>query len=209
METEAKFLIPDTATFEQLLATTKLSRYRLEPAGVKRVHDRYLDTRERAILKSGYACRLRRQGGSRVATLKSLGSVDADSGIHQRAEYEVVVEADEPTAWPASPARDLVLKLSGGQSLVELFALSQERHLRLLFDSPFANRRDVAELSLDVVMPDFEGEADLHSYYELELELLEQGKDSDLLTLSLSLRERWGLAPVAHSKFERGLAWLD
>ena len=206
MEVEAKFSIPDRGTFDRLRQLEAWVGYRLEPAGVKRVHDLYLDTGDRAIMRAGYACRVRRKGQDSIATLKGLGGADAASGIHHRAEFEVSVDHDDPTTWPESRARDLALQLSGGRQLHELFALNQERHLFLLtIDGPQGSRR-VAELSLDLVTP---GQGGGQRYYELELELLDQGREADLLVLTVDLKERWGLRPEPRSKFERGLELVD
>jgi CHAD domain-containing protein len=212
MEIEAKFTIPDRETFDQLCQLKELAGYRLEPAGVKHVHDRYLDTPDRAILSAGYACRVRRKRieaglASAVATLKGLGGAEVDSGIHRRTEYEVAVDDDAPTSWPESPARDLVLQLSAGQRLRELFSLDQARHLRLLYDDVAEGGRQVAELSLDVVTPGCRGS--LASYHELEIELRDQGNESDLQALASELRTIWGLRPEPRSKFARGLELVD
>lgn len=244
MEVEAKFSIPDRALFDRLCQLGQWGDYRSEPAGVIRVHDRYLDTDDRAILRAGYAFRVRRkrqdpspplparsagdpavlqdereggdakpaEGTACSATLKGLGGADADSGIHQRAEYEVPIEQDDPTTWPESHARDLVLQLSDGRPLYELFSLSQERHLYLLYDDGPECTRRVAELSLDMVMLVIKGQKEdqpgekPRPYYELEIELLEQGRESDLRVLAGDLRTLWGLRPEPRSKFERGLA---
>jgi inorganic triphosphatase YgiF len=214
MEVEAKFSVPDRVTFDRLCQLEKLAGYRLEPGGVKQVHDRYLDTAERAMLRAGYACRVRRkglrpepaEGETLVATLKGLGGADAGNGIHRRAEYEVPVDRDDPVTWPESPARDLALRLSDGQPLCELFSLNQERHLRLLHEDAPEGARRVAELSLDVVTP---GGDESRSYYELEVELLDQGGESDLHALIGELRTAWGLQPEPRSKFERGLALIN
>jgi inorganic triphosphatase YgiF len=53
MEVEAKFSVPDRATFERLSRLEELAGYRLEPAGVKQIRDRYLDTDDRVILRAG------------------------------------------------------------------------------------------------------------------------------------------------------------
>jgi inorganic triphosphatase YgiF len=224
MEVEAKFSIPDRASFDQLCQLRELAGFRLEPAGVKKVRDRYLDADDRAILRAGYACRVRHKGHrpvrrfapdgdakpvkveTYVATLKGLGGADSDSGIHQRVEYEVPVVGADPATWPESPARDLALQLSGGRPLRELFTLSQERHIRLLYDDASEGARLVAELSLDVVAPGGHGS---RPYYELEIELLDQGSESDLHILTNDLRTAWGLRPELRSKFERGLVLID
>ncbi len=217
MEVEAKFSIPDRAVLEQLCQLEALAGYRLEPAGVKSVFDRYLDTDERAILRAGYACRVRRKTGEAgsapaLATLKGLGGADAASGIHRREEYEVQVDDDSPAAWPESPARELALRLSDGRPLRELFSVSQERYLRLVYEDAPGGVRRVAELSLDVVTPAQAGayrlddEARPCRYYELEIELLDQGHESDLQAMVADLKATWGLRPEARSKFERGFA---
>ncbi len=209
MEIEAKFSVPDRDTFDQLRQLTELAGYRVVASGVKSVYDRYLDTENRAILRAGYACRVRRESNEEelyVATLKGLGGADADSGIHQREEHEVQVGGVDPLTWPDSPARDLAVQLSGGWPLLELFSLSQERHICLLCDEGAVETRHVVELSLDVVTVGGDASG---PYYEVELELLEQGNRPDLNTLSSSLREEWALRPETRSKFERGLALMD
>ncbi len=221
-EVEAKFSISDRDTFDRLCQLNELIGYRLEPAGIKQVRDHYLDTDDQAIMRAGYALRLRRKASvttpsrdlqsesvaeeTLTATLKGLGGADAASGIHQRAEHEVPVNNADPTTWPDSSARDLALQLSGGQRLRELFSLSQERSLRLLYDDSSDDVRRVAELSLDTVAP---GGYESHPYFELEIELLDQGNEADLHALADELRTSWGLPPEPRSKFERGLALID
>jgi CHAD domain-containing protein len=135
-----------------------------------------------------------------------LGGAEAASGVHHRAEYEVPVDYDDPTTWPESRVRDLALQLSGGRQLHELFSLDQERHLRVFYADGPQGPRQVAELSLDVVRP---GHSRSQLYYELELELLDQGKEADLQVLTVDLKEIWGLRPMPRSKFERSLDLVD
>jgi inorganic triphosphatase YgiF len=209
MEVEAKFSVPDRETLDQLWQLKDLAGYRLMRCGVKLVHDRYLDTEDRAIFRAGYACRLRHKGNAKatyLATLKGLGGADAASGIHQREEHEVQVGEIDPLTWPDSPARELALRLTGGQQLRELFSLSQERHIGVLCDETQENVRQVIELSLDVVTVG--GDA-TRSYLELELELLEQGNELDLHAIAVGLRAGWSLQPELRSKFERGLELVD
>ncbi len=207
VEIEAKFVIPDEATLQRLLEMRELGGFRLEPGPTKQVRDSYRDTADRAIYRGGYACRIRRKGGKRIATLKGLGR--AEGAIHQRAEHEVTLDGgssrlgESPADWPASPARKLALALSQGEPLIELFSLSQRRHTRTVH----VGRRLVAELSLDVVEMHIGDDA--RTTFEVEVELAPDGTLHDLALMAADLRDKWQLQPQPRSKFEQGLAVLN
>jgi inorganic triphosphatase YgiF len=209
MEIEAKFIVPDEVTLQELLEMRELGGFRLQPGPTKQVNDSYRDTADGAIYRGGYACRIRRKGGQRIAALKGLGG--AAGAVHQRAEHEVVLDAaDAPPDWPSSPARELALGLSQGQPLAELFSLSQQRHKRMVY----AADRLVAELSLDEVEMHVGDETrgtpstTLRTSFELEVELLPDGRPDDLALMVADLQDRWRLSPQPLSKFEQGLAAL-
>ncbi|MEK7325900.1 MAG: CYTH domain-containing protein, partial [Chloroflexota bacterium] len=131
MEIESKYTVPDTATLADLLAFKGLAGYKFRDAGEKQLTDHYLDTANRDVLQGGYACRVREgeKDSGWLVTVKGLGGADGE--IHQREEYEVEVPPNAPPeAWPDSPARELALRLSGGQPLAELFVIRQQRILR-------------------------------------------------------------------------------
>jgi len=200
LEVEAKFNVPDEQTFQRLLESTSLAGFHLGEGTTTELHDRYLDTASGAIYAGGYACRLRRQDGRILATLKGLGG--ASGAIHRRAETEVVLPGPlSPQDWPPGPARELALSLQAGEPLVALFDIIQTRYSRPLYDG----ERPVAELSLDRVhmLP---GDPPAASYLELEAELLATGNVEDLGRLVTELQEEWGLKPELHSKFERMLS---
>ena len=201
VEIEAKFIVPDEATLQRLLEMQELGGFRLEPGPTKQVSDSYRDTADRAIYRGGYACRIRRKDDRRIATLKGLGM--AEGAVHQRAEYEVTLDAGEmPADWPASPARKLALALSQGEPLIELFSLSQQRHTRTVQ----AGDRLVAELSLDVV--EMHIGVGVKATFEAEVELAPDGTPDDLALMVADLRDNWQLQPQPRSKFEQGLAVL-
>jgi inorganic triphosphatase YgiF len=201
VEIEAKFVVPDEATLQRLLEMRELGGFRLEPVPTKQVSDSYRDTADWAIYRGGYACRIRRKGDKRLATLKGL--VMAEGAVHERAEHEVTLDAGEaPADWPASPARKLALTLSQGEPLVELFSLSQQRHTRTVH----AGHRLVAELSLDVVEMHIGDDA--RTTFEVEAELGPAGTPDDLALMVEDLRDKWQLQPQPRSKFEQGLAAL-
>ena len=131
MEIEAKFSVPDETVFQRLLEAEALAGFELGPPTVARLYDLYLETPDWAILRQGYALRIRRQAGRYRATIKSLGS--AEASIHRRAEYETDLPAPlPPDEWPTGTARDLALRLCDRAPLEQLFALEQTRHSRPL-----------------------------------------------------------------------------
>lgn len=202
MEVEAKFSVPDRDTYRKLARCRELASYRLIPTETAEVSDRYLDTPSGALLAAGYACRLRTEGERVIATLKGLGG--AQGATHRREELEVVLPAwtADPAAWPEGETRDLALDLTHGERLEPLFDLSQLRRRMDVRDAD----RPVAELSLDAVRASIGRRPAL--YYELEIELLPEGREEDLAALSKEIGASWHLQPEERSKFERGLAAL-
>jgi len=208
MEIEAKFVVPDEATLQRLLDMRELGGLRLEPGPTKQVSDSYRDTADQAIQRGGYACRVRREGDKKIATLKGLGV--AEGAVHQRVEHEVMLDAGEaPADWPASGARELALALTQSEPLIELFSLSQQRHTRTVHAAVSTSEGDrlVAELSLDVV--EMHTGDEVKATFELEAELASDGTTDDLALMVADLRDRWQLQPQPRSKFEQGLAALN
>lgn len=202
MEIEAKFTVPDRATFDRLLRVEALAGYTLSPALLKRLHDQYLDTASGGFLAGGYACRVRTDGdGGRLVTLKSL--TPAQGLLHVRQELEVRLPAHgglDPATWPACDATELANRLSQGQPLTPLFELRQERYLRLA-TSP-GSATPVVELSID--QTSFTAAED--DLLGVEAELLPGHDRTVLQTIVDDLHQEWGLTPEPVSKFERGLA---
>ncbi|MEA3375275.1 MAG: CHAD domain-containing protein [Chloroflexota bacterium] len=201
MEIEAKFAVPDVATFQRLQAVEHVAGFSLSAHQVQQVRDTYLDTEERLILASGYACRRRETESEVLITLKGLGR--ADGGIHRRMELEISLPSYEaPQEWPDSPVRDLVLEVTGGADLIPLFDLRQTRVFRRMSHGELL----VAQLSLDNVRVTADRR---RSHFELEVELAPQGAASDMAAIVTFLQDEWDLIPEPRSKFERALAFLD
>jgi CHAD domain-containing protein len=202
MEIEAKFAVPDVATFQRLQAIDHVAGFSLSAHQVQQVRDTYLDTEERLILASGYACRCRETELETLITLKGLGR--AEGAIHRRKELEISLASYEPPQdWPESPVRDLVLQVIGGAPLVPLFDLRQTRVFRRMRHGELL----VAQLSLDNVR--VVASERRQSHFELEVELAPQGTGSDMGEIVAYLQDEWNLAPEPRSKFERALAFLD
>jgi CHAD domain-containing protein len=202
MEIEAKFALPDVATFQRLQAADHVAGFALSAHQVQQVRDTYLDTQERLILAGGYACRRRETESEVLITLKGLGR--AEGAIHRRRELEISLPAYQPPSeWPESPVRDIVLQLTGGASLIPLFKLRQTRVFRRMSQGELL----VAQLSLDNVHLVANGKR--RSYFELEVELAPQGTASDMAAIVAYLQDEWKLVPEPRSKFQRALALLD
>lgn len=202
MEIEAKFALPNRQAYRDFLRLRDLAEFTLIPTAVAAVADRYFDTPDGRLLAAGYTCRLRTEGASVLATLKGLGG--AQGAVHHRDEQEIQLSAwtPEAAAWPASPARDLALKLTGGAALQPLFDLEQQRARADVMDGA----RRVAELSLDAVRATVGRRPAL--YYELEVELRPEGAEDDLTRIVDALRTVHNLTPEPRSKFERALETL-
>lgn len=206
MEIESKYSVADAAAFARWRAVTQLGAYALGAEKTQEVVDYYFDTPQWAFGRNGYACRLREKAGQWRATLKSLAQATPpdQAAVHQRLEYEVAVAPQAlPTDWPASPARELALRLLEEEPWQLLCVIRQRRHIRPVLQQESA----VAEWSLDEVTL---GAAErTQQFWELEMELTPQGTAADLAALAQALAAvpEGGLQPQPLSKFERALAW--
>ncbi|MFN2286298.1 MAG: CHAD domain-containing protein [Anaerolineae bacterium] len=200
MEVEAKFTILDAQTYNDLQTMECLGYFSISGSRVENMRDTYLDTPDRRLLRSGYACRQREQDGCAVIALKSLHG--AEGNIHRREEIDAPLARIEilPENWPDSAARQRVLALvDPHMRLQPLLHLEQRREVREVLYA----QRLVAELSLDTVKS-FD-----QVYHELEIELKGVGTEYDLAAILDKLTRMPGLKPESHSKFERALATLD
>lgn len=200
MEVEAKFLIQDTQTYHDLQMMERLGYFSISTPRVEDMCDTYLDTPDRSLLRSGYACRQREQDGCAVISLKSLHG--AEGNIHRREEVEAPLARIEipPEHWPDSAARQRVLALI--DPLMRLQPLLYLKQRRLVREVLYA-QRIVAEFSLDTVTSYDQ------VYHELEIELKGAGTEYDLAAILEKLAQMPGLQPEPRSKFERALVALE
>ncbi len=194
IETEAKFSVPDSETFDALRQLTRVGPFELQPLGVKQVTDRYLDTADRRFLAANTAFRLRQSGSKQIATLKSLSP--ASDAIHRREEFEAEVPSAQPESWAGSQVKTMVREISAGQKLVLLFVIKQTRYK---FQTLLAGQ-PVIEFSLDEVYLTEDGPVD---YLELEAELIGGGTEETLAQFVAGLQTEWPLPAERRSKFER------
>lgn len=198
MEIEAKFTVPDEATWLKLQTIEELAGYALSAGQTKQVHDTFVDTPDRRILASGHVCRQREVDGQIVMTLKSHQTVEG--AVHRREELEVTLPDVLPIdRWPASEIRDRLLEIVGVAALLPMFDQRQTRVVRRVQQGD----REPAEMSVDRVELSIGGK-ELH-YFEVEIELKDAGTETDLAQIAACLSSTWGLQPQPRSKFARAL----
>lgn len=201
METEAKFTVPNDATFKELREVERLGQYTRRDASVKYVQDRYLDTPNHRFYGQRFYVRLRepKGEGALLLTLKRLGG-DVEGAIHSREEYQTEVPGLDIAAWPENETRRIAEEIANGESLTDLVTVEQTRLVSHLYDG----ERQVVEYSLDeVTIQTPHGPVKI---YELEVELLPDGTIADLHILIRIFVDTYKLTPQTLSKFERAIA---
>lgn len=128
IESELKYLAADERPLVHLETTDRLGPATLgRPRGVAEL-DRYLDTADLRLAAVRWACRLREREGRRILSLKGPAEHEATDVIHRRPEVEGIAGPGlDPSSWPPSTARDLLVDLSAGVTLFERITLAQHR----------------------------------------------------------------------------------
>jgi inorganic triphosphatase YgiF len=186
LEVELKFLADDERTLDELARAAELGPARLGPASTVDEIDRYLDTVDLRLAAARWACRLRTRNRQTVVSLKGPAEHAAGELLHRRPELEgPAADNLETSHWPPSPARDLLLSMSGGQPLVERFMLRQRRTERPVQ----MGERRCGILSLDrstVVHDGISAGRFLTVELEFDREALSSGLDPEPLARALS-----------------------
>jgi len=206
LESELKYRAETDATLEALASPPRLGPATLGPANVVEERDRYLDTEGRDLERARWACRLRTREGRSLVSLKGPPQHAAGAALHLRPELEGPANDDpEAASWPPSPARDLLLELTGGAALRERLTLAQSRTEREVA----VGKRRVGLLSIDRSCVLHRGrEVGVLRVVELELapDALVAGLDAASLERALAAIP--GLTPDPASKLERALALI-
>jgi inorganic triphosphatase YgiF len=205
IEVELKFRADTEAALETLAARVRLGGARLGPAVTVDEEDRYLDTVDGRLAAARWACRLRTRGDTVIASLKGPPEADVTAdGLHRRPEVEGPALATlDPSRWPASPARDFVLRLSGGTPLHEILRLRQRRTERAVE----AEGVRLGTLSLDRVDVEHDDHR-LMRLFVVELELDADAAAGHARSLGAALASVDGMAPDPRTKLEHALAAL-
>jgi len=202
LEVELKFRVDDPAVFRALSRPMEIGDFQLKPAGDgEHQHNTYYDTPGFRLRAQRYGLRVRTVGHTRIATLK--GETQSRDGLHQRPEWEMPVESDDPQRWSPGDVRDRAFALAGGAPLQPVLTIETlRRPVRV-----WRGARCVADIALDEGVIYAGGREQM--FYELEVELLPDGTRDDLDALGALLREKFPLQPDNLSKLARGLALLD
>ena len=201
IELELKYRAVDSAPLRALAGMETLGPARLGAPVTSDEVDRYLDTADRRLAAARWACRLRTRSGRSIVSLKGPARHEAADALHRRAELEGPATAiPDPAGWPPSAARDLLLRMAGGGTLVERFTLAQQRTER----DVLVEGRTVGQLSLDACSVLRGGEP----RGELLMVELELADDALAEALDAALAAVPGLLADPHTKLEHALALL-
>ncbi len=201
VEIEHKFRLKTVAAGERYLAMDTLGGLAAAArTKTTQLEDRYVDTADGALARSGFAARLRVMPASTIVSIKSTNRRTASRDPHRREELEGPADRTSgPRDWPASDARSLILELCGDAPLVELVTIRQLRRRRL-----FRDAETTVELSLDEVDVVARSQV-VDRFVELEAELV-KGDEDRLEAVADELRGDAGLNAATTSKFESALA---
>ena len=189
--------------FAGLLHAPALAGYRLQTLQTVSVRDYYFDTADGELLRQGMCLRVREQEGERKALLRSVRSGDDGRAV----EAELAGPHTDVLSPPRGPLHEALEDLVGGSApgqvepLAPLLRLRQYRTPRVAHDGT----RLVGLLSFDVVVLELPDGP--HASNELDVEMADEGREEDLVTMDPFLRSA-GLMPVERSKFERGVVRL-
>jgi inorganic triphosphatase YgiF len=203
-EIEAKFLIGDRAQADRWIASLRSRGLDVVPLREVDLVDRYLDTPDWDVFRSGWVYRWRDATGCRKVCLKSA-ALNGDV-VQKREEMEQQVIAF-PGNGHRVPPGPVAQRLRGvGQTKPrELFQVHNRRrlfHLRTVQGALIEVAIDRATITATV--PARKSAPGRLEFEELELELKE-GPEESLRELAETVRTQCGLLPARLSKFERGL----
>ncbi len=201
VEVELKYRVVDITQAQGYLVVEEIGSFS-GGAAVRssQIEDRYVDTADGALAKSGFAVRLRQSGQGTIVSVKSLARTEGPGGSLRREELEGPADRTAgPLEWPASDARSLVLELAGDAALIELVTIRQLRRKRVIRDGDTR-----VELSLDEVDVVARSRV-VDRFVELEAELL-KGDEGRLASLAEVFAADPALAPAGVSKLEAAMA---
>jgi len=220
-EVEWQFEAADLDLVENWLAEhPSASGLAVVPEATKELLDTYYDTEDWRFYRAGYALRVRRDGESFEATMKSL--TPAEGALRQRREISEPLEGNARSPkGTRGPVGERVLRLAGARALRPLFEVrTHRRTFALRPERPSANGGVVEDASGDIRQRGTEGETTLGEVALDETEIsgdaptrlsrieIEVASDTGLGVEGFvdELLDALELQPTETSKFRSGLS---
>ncbi len=202
IEVEMKYKVATPGGGDRYLVAPELGPFvAAGPVRSVQMEDRYVDSPDWALARTGFAARLRKTPRGTIISLKAQNA--SGDRLQRREEIEGPADAALiPGDWPASRARTVVLELCGDAALVELLTIRQLRRIR-----PLRSSSTRAELSVDEVEV-VAGERVIDRFEELEVEL-KRGDEAPLAALVTVFDADDALRPLSRSKLERAVQALQ
>lgn len=199
MELELKLQLADPRRWSELLSALPIGPF-AEATAPRRIpmEARYFDTADRALQKAKMALRVRREGASWVATVKTDGS--ARGGLHQRGEWNVPAAGPDPDPelFAGQAIAPELKKCIAGEALLPLYATRFERHVWNL------RLPDGSAIELVADRGHILANGKRRPIRELELEL-KSGALAGLLETAAQLAAAFPLRLESRSKLHRAL----
>ena len=202
-EIEWQLAADDLAPVRRWLgAHATLDGLRIAPLPSQQLRDTYLDTNDWRVFRSGFALRVRQQGGRAEATLKSLRSARAD--VADRREItEALADGAAAPAQAAGPVGARLREVLAGQPLRALFTVHT---LRERFAVRQTEQDDaIGEVALDETRLLGSDQEPLGELRRVEVEVRGGGPPAALAPLVEALQRSCGLTPAPENKFAAGL----
>ena len=226
-EIEAKFRLGPEADLPRLASAGGLpAGFEAGPQHIALIEDVYVDTEARALMRAGFALRLRHAGGKVKLTLKGIDH-GGHAAIHDRFELESQVEPGfaplDPAGWTPGLRQQVLAATGKAPRFLPLVNIGHARLTRPIFGpGPVADGEaatasgPIAEWVLEelrVSRPDREGlragiPEGVGDFVEAELELLEGGQREQLEQLSAHWLAQPGVSAESASKLEQALRML-
>ena len=202
-EIEIKLAVPSPAMMEQILADPQLTQYMLDPLTTRRMRTTYYDTPDGALQARRWTLRLRDEGGTHVAAMKTPNA-SSGTGMYTRREWQCratkIDEALERLVEQGAPAE--LLRLTNGVALEPICEAEFDRRSACLY------LPDGVRIELDADVGTLRGGANTCPLCEVELELV-SGEAAPMLAFAAYLQEHHALREERKSKFVRASELVD
>lgn len=202
-EIEWQLAADDLAPVRRWLgAHATLDGLRIAPLPSQQLRDTYLDTDDWRVFRSGFALRVRQQGGRAEATLKSLRSARAD--VADRREItEALADGAAAPAQAAGPVGARLREVLAGQPLRALFTVQTLRERFAVRQGEHGEA--MGEVALDETCLFGPAQKPLGELLRVEVEMRDGRPPAALAPLVEALRRSCGLTPAPENKFAAGL----